>query len=89
MIRRILRTFGGPFASEAFPLGSNIQSAMDHPYRQFERSPVWGSVERSLALLVANGDLALSTPPEYVVGYICEQLGQDGVVQAGALKPRA
>jgi hypothetical protein len=56
-----------------------------HPYAEFEGSPTWEIVEAALAHLEANGDLARSTSPTHVVGYLCEQLARLGDFGAGTV----
>jgi len=46
---------------------------MLHPYQKFQSTPLWQSLEEGVRELVANHDLKLETPLEYVVGYLCEK----------------
>ena len=43
-----------------------------HPYAPLEGSPTWDVLDRALAQLEANGDVALSTARPYVIGYLCQ-----------------
>lgn len=47
---------------------------MKHPYKEFEISKLWMIVKSSVEELVENNDIELSTPIEYVVGYICKNI---------------
>jgi hypothetical protein len=44
------------------------------PYEIHRGTPVWKVVDKAISDLVENGDLAESTPREYIVGYICKKL---------------
>lgn len=47
---------------------------MKHPYKAYETSELWKIVKSSIEDLVENNDIELSTPIEYVVGYICKNI---------------
>ncbi len=47
---------------------------MDHPYKKFEGSELWTTIEESLKLLQDNDDIKITTRPEYVIGYLCSSL---------------
>jgi hypothetical protein len=47
---------------------------MTHPYAKHENTPLWVLLEAELAELEANGDVRLTTAPEYVVGALCERI---------------
>lgn len=47
---------------------------MKHPYKEYETSELWDVVKSSIEDLVENYDIELSTPIEYVVGYISENI---------------
>jgi hypothetical protein len=47
---------------------------MKHPYAKFEKTAMWNTVEKALAELETNNDLKITTKPEYVIGFICQQL---------------
>ena len=57
-----------------------------HPYRKFESTPLWSSVEQTIKDLEENQDLKLLTPPSYVVGYICKQLIESGIAIPSATR---
>lgn len=47
---------------------------MTHRYEEYLDTPLWRSLAAALAELEANHEIAVSTAPEYVVGYLCERL---------------
>jgi hypothetical protein len=51
-----------------------------HPYIEFEGSPVWNVVEQAISDLEKNQDLKLTELPEYIVGYICKKLAEEGML---------
>jgi len=46
----------------------------DHPYREYEKSPIWKVVAQAVDDLAKNGDLIEQTRREYLVGYITRKL---------------
>jgi hypothetical protein len=52
-----------------------------HPYIEFENTKLWRVVEEAVLSLEMNQDLKLITPQKYVIGYICQQLVNNDVVQ--------
>jgi hypothetical protein len=50
------------------------QSKRQHPYKKFEGSVLWRTVEKQIGALVKNGDLKELTAREYIVGSICRAL---------------
>jgi hypothetical protein len=47
---------------------------MDHPYRKFERTPLWTVIETALSELAQNQDVTLHTTSEHVIGFLCQRL---------------
>lgn len=43
-----------------------------HPYMEFERTPLWGAVEKGIQDLIDNQDLVATEHREYIVGYLCK-----------------
>lgn len=41
-----------------------------HPYVKFENTEEWKQIESGLKKLIKNGDLALQTKSELVIGYL-------------------
>ncbi|MGA8540252.1 MAG: hypothetical protein WB566_12190 [Terriglobales bacterium] len=50
-----------------------------HPYKKFEATVLWRTVEKQIADLVKNGDIQELTAREYIVGSICRAIagGED------------
>lgn len=53
---------------------------MPHPYAEHEESPLWRGLDAAISELEGNGDLALTTAREYVLGLLCRRLVGDGLV---------
>ena len=51
-----------------------------HPYESHEGGPLWNAVAQAVKALAKNGDLELTTDTKYVVGFLCKQLTEPGVV---------
>ncbi len=63
---------------------------MKHPYQyEFERTLLWKTVENVISSLQQNRDIELATTKEHVVGYICQQLSRQQIVDRSALVPTA
>jgi hypothetical protein len=56
----------------------NVKIAMNnnHPYRKFEGTPLWDTVEKAVSALIANGDITEKTAHEHIVGYFCNAITQ-------------
>ena len=54
---------------------------MKHPYQKFENTKLWQIVEKAVLDLEENQDLKLTELKKYVVGYICNQLTEEGLVK--------
>jgi len=46
----------------------------NRPYNEFEETELWKTLVKVLIDLVKNKDMQLTTPKEYVIGYICKIL---------------
>lgn len=46
---------------------------MEHPYKEYENTPIWSIVGQAITELVENNDIELQTSIEYVIGYICKK----------------
>ena len=64
------------------------QNRPEHPYVEFERTPLWRALDRAVSDLEENQDLKLTELREYVVGYICKQLKRRKLVNETALSKR-
>ena len=49
-------------------------SKPDHPYREYQGTPLWSVVQKALRDLTNNGDLDLQTAEAYVVGYLVKTI---------------
>jgi hypothetical protein len=49
-----------------------------HPYSSYEHHPAWAVMRKALAELEQNGDLDVSTPEAYVVGFLLKALAEAG-----------
>jgi hypothetical protein len=57
-------------------LGGITFSDMKFPYRKFEDTDLWKTIDIALAELEENRDFHLTTARRYVVGYLCQQLAR-------------
>jgi hypothetical protein len=44
------------------------------PFAEFRDTPLWHTVAAAVAELQATREIAVMTAPEYVIGYLCQQL---------------
>lgn len=58
---------------------------MSHPYAEFEHTPAWVVLEKAIRELEENHDLKLTTLNEYLVGYICKQFAENGLLNPTSL----
>jgi hypothetical protein len=56
-----------------------------HPFAEFQHTPLWRTIAAAVAELEANREIAISTAPEYVIGYLCQQLVVRHAVAPAAL----
>jgi hypothetical protein len=49
----------------------------------YENTPLWNVVNKSVSELEQNQDIKLSTPREYVIGYICKQIKESLIYKDG------
>jgi hypothetical protein len=64
------------------------QNRPEHPYVDFERTPLWRAVDRAVSDLEENQDLKLTGLREHVVGYTCKQLKRRKLVSEAVLVKR-
>jgi hypothetical protein len=55
------------------------------PFPEYQHTLLWRAVERALADLQRSGELTVETAPEYVIGYLCQELAARQVLADGAL----
>lgn len=51
----------------------------EHPYTHLRNTKLWDVIEKAVFGLEENQDLKITTPAEYVIGYIYKQLADHGV----------
>jgi hypothetical protein len=56
------------------------------PYDQYRETPLWRAVSETVRELQATGELKIETGPDYVIGYMCQELAQKWVVAAESLR---
>ncbi len=44
------------------------------PFAEYRNSRLWSAVEASITELIATKELAINTAPDYVIGYLCQEL---------------
>jgi hypothetical protein len=47
---------------------------MPHVFDKYKDTPLWRAVAAAVEELQATREIAVSTAPDYVVGYLCERL---------------
>lgn len=52
---------------------------MSHPYSEYEGTESWKRIEKAIRELQNNDDIELTTPIEYVVGYLCKSTSDTNV----------
>jgi len=55
------------------------------PYAEFRDTPLWHTLAAAVAELQATREIAVATGPDYVIGYLCQQLVARKVVAPAAL----
>jgi hypothetical protein len=53
----------------------------EFPYTEHESTRTWSVIEQALEDLQENGDLTLTTAPQHVIGYLCQQLAAAGLTE--------
>ena len=61
---------------------------MNHPYVEFEKTPLWKTLHKAISDLQENRDVELTTAEQYVVGYLCKQLVKRKFVVETAIKKK-
>ena len=54
-------------------------------FEQYRNTPLWAAVGSALAELEATREVTVQTAPDYVIGYICQELAAKWVVASAAL----
>jgi G:T/U-mismatch repair DNA glycosylase len=53
---------------------------MSHPYPEFENTALWKAIDTAVSELEQNQDIKLTTAKDYVVGYLCQQLTRQKLI---------
>ena len=58
-------------------------------FEQYRDTPLWSAVASALAELEATHEVTVQTAPDYVIGYLCQELAAKWIVASAALtRPR-
>lgn len=55
-------------------------------YDQFRDTPLWRAVSDIVSRLESSGEIKVETAPDYVVGFMCQELAAKWVVVSDALR---
>jgi hypothetical protein len=58
---------------------------MQQSFTQYRDTALWRGVERMLADLEASGEVRVDTAPDYVIGFICQELAARNLVAPSAI----
>ena len=62
---------------------------MTRPYEQYRDTPLWSALASALRDLEASREVKVETAPDYVIGYMCQELAAKWVVaSSGLTRPR-
>jgi hypothetical protein len=56
------------------------------PFAEFRDTPLWHTIAEAVAELETTREIAVATAPEYVIGFLCQQLVTRQVVVPDALR---
>lgn len=54
---------------------------MNHPYKQYENTRAWKTIQQALSELMENQDIEITTREEYVVGFLCKVLYENDFIR--------
>lgn len=60
---------------------------MPRSYDEYKFTPLWRALASAVRELEANGELKIETAPEYVIGYLYQELVAKSVVEVDARTP--
>jgi hypothetical protein len=55
------------------------------PLDEYQHTPLWRALRKALADLEASREVVVGTAPEYVIGYLCQELVAKRVVTEDAI----
>lgn len=59
---------------------------MEHAYAKYRDTPLWRTVASAINQLQRNGEIEVKTAPDYVIGYLCQQLEVRKIATVSALE---
>lgn len=57
----------------------------ERPYEQYRNTPLWRALAGILADLEASREIKIETAPDYVIGFMCQELAAKWVIASAAL----
>ena len=60
-------------------------NATPRAFDQYRDTPLWRALKAALADLEASGEVRIDTAPEYVIGFLSQELAAKWVVASSAL----
>jgi hypothetical protein len=62
---------------------------MKRNYEEYRDTPLWKALSQVVSELQASGEIKIETAPDYVIGFVCQELASKWVIAASALaRPR-
>ena len=58
---------------------------MARSFAQYRDTPLWRALADAVAELQTTGEIKVETAPDYVIGYLCQELAVKWVVASSAL----
>jgi hypothetical protein len=58
---------------------------MKRPFDEYRDTPLWRALTSALNDLQASNEIKVETAPDYVIGYLCQELAAKWVVASSAL----
>jgi hypothetical protein len=58
---------------------------MPHVYEKYRGTPLWRAVAEAVTELEATGEIRVATAPEYVIGFLCQELSAKWIVASSSL----
>jgi hypothetical protein len=58
---------------------------MAQSFAEFRGTPLWRAIAECLQELEATGEVKVQTAPDYVIGFLCQELSVKWVVASSAL----
>ncbi len=55
-------------------------------FDEYRDTPLWAAIETTVAELVASREVSVNTAPEYVIGYLCQELVAKKVVAPAGIQ---